>query len=196
MPEDNIVPISSRIEELLVDHRDLVEFLEARGQLRLRSRAQEALAKTLIVASASHLEVEMTKVIIDLYRETTQGAEPLAQFVAKKAIGKGFAQLFDWGDERGSPSTAKHFYALFGPSFSRYMQSRVKDDKKLDDSVKAFLEIGNRRNRMVHGDYADFQLDKTVEEAYVLYSTAIHFVREFSPVVREFMSRRESTSTS
>ena len=44
------------------------------------------------------------------------------------------------------------------------MKQRVQEDRDFDESVKAFLEIGNLRNQMVHEDYADFQLNKTVEE--------------------------------
>ena len=51
----------------------------------------------------------------------------------------------------------------------------------LQGAVKAFLEIGNERNGLVHGDYATFALEKTLEDVYVLYKRALPFV-QFLPI--------------
>ena len=50
--------------------------------------------------------------------------------------------------------------------------------------MKAFLEIGNLRNQLVHENYADFRLDKTVDEIYGLYRTALYFLRVFPDAIR------------
>ena len=178
---------SSRIEELRNDHQDIVDYLQSNGQILLQSRAQDAFSKTLIVAAASHFEVRLTQAIVDLYLETTGPKDILAQFVKRQAIGRRFAQLFNWGDESRHGQNANGFYRLFGPGFADYMIQKVRDDKSLDDSVKAFLEIGNLRNQMVHENYADFQLNKTVDEVYSLYQTATTFVERFPIEIREFM---------
>ena len=178
---------NNRIDELWRDHQELVIHLQSENQLRLISRVEESFTKTLLIAVASHFEVQLTNTIYDMYLEMTQGADVLAQFVRKQAIGRRFGQLFQWGDETKSSQNANYFYALFGPDFKAYMQRRVQDNRSLDDSVKAFLEIGNLRNQMVHGDYAEFQLSKTVDEVYLLYQSATNFVHTFPIVVREFM---------
>lgn len=183
---------NNRIDELWNDHRELVSHLQSDNQLRLISRVQESFTKTLLIAVASHFEVQLTRTIYELYLEMTQGAEVLAQFVRKQAIGRRFAQLFDWGDETRSTRNANHFYRLFGADFAVYMGRRVQDDQYLDDSVKAFLEIGNLRNRMVHGNYAEFQLEKTVDEVYELYQTATNFVYTFPIAMREFVNIGET----
>ena len=182
---------NNRIEELHNDHRDLVGYLQSNGQLLLQSRAQDAFSKTLIVAVASHFEVRLTQAIVDLYLETTGPIDVLAQFVKRQAIGRRFSQLFNWGDESRHGQNANGFYRLFGSSFAEYMIQRINRDKSLDDSVKAFLEIGNLRNQMVHEDFADFQLNKTVDEVYDLYRSATRFVSEFRAIIREFIANNQ-----
>lgn len=56
------------------------------------------------------------------------------------------------------------------------MIQKVKADNKLDESIKAFLEIGNERNKMVHQNFAEIIIDKTAEEIYKLYQTALYFI--------------------
>ncbi len=188
MPDTKADHANNRIDEIWNDHGDLVAYLQSSNQLQLQSRAEEAFCKTLIIAAASYFEVRLTHVIVDLFREMTHGAEALAQFVRNQAIGRRFAQLFDWGDGTSPGRNANGFYKLFGPEFADYMKQKVKGDQTLDDSVKAFLEIGDLRNQLVHGNYADFQLNKTVDEAYELYRIATIFVEGFSDSAREFIS--------
>ena len=41
------------------------------------------------------------------------------------------------------------------------MKARVKAEAQLDESIRAFLEIGRERNRLVHQNYGMFTLEKT-----------------------------------
>ena len=181
---------SNRVEELLRDHRELVEYLESANSLLLRDRVESAFAKTLLIAAASYFEVRLTQMIIDLYLEMTQGVAELAEFVKRQAIGRRFAQLFQWGSDESPSRNANSFYILFGDGFSAHMKQRVQKDRDFDESVKAFLEIGNLRNQLVHGDYADFQLNKTVEDIYSLYTKAGRFVDEFPDGIRQLTGRQ------
>lgn len=179
--------MNERIEELWNDHGDLVTHLQTNNQLQLLSRAHDSFRKTLIIAVASYFEVQLTQTIVGLYRETGHGAGVLAEFVNRQAIGKRFAQLFQW-----SSPNANSFYNLFGPDFASHMKQKVQKDERLDNSIKAFLEIGHLRNQLVHQNYADFQLDKTLEEIYGLYKLAINFLIEFPIAIRECMTIGEA----
>lgn len=183
-------PPSNRVEELLRDHRELVEYLESGNSLLLRDRAESAFAKTLLIAAASHFEVRLSQIIIDLYLEMTQGAEELAEFVKRQAIDRRFTQLFQWSSGGSPGQNANSFYRLFGDGFSAHMRQRVREDRSLDESVKAFLEIGNLRNQMVHESYADFQLNKTVAEVYSLYTSGARFVDDFPDAIRKFIDQK------
>ncbi len=196
MPALHQDPPSNRVEELLRDHRELVEYLESGNSLLLRDRAESAFAKTLLIAAASYFEGRLTQMIIDLYLEMTQGVEELAEFVKRQAIGRRFAQLFQWGSDESPGRNANSFYILFGDGFSAHMKQRVQDNRDFDESVKAFLEIGNLRNQMVHENYADFQLNKTVEDVYSLYTRAARFVDKFPDAIRQFIGRQNSAPNS
>ena len=180
--------IPNRIEELWNDHSDLAEYLQANNQLHLLSTVQDSFRKTLLVAAASYFEVQMTETIVGLYEGADRGVGILPEFVRRQAIGRRFAQLFQWKD-----SNANSFYNLFGKDFSDYMKERVKTDRALDDAVKAFLEIGHLRNELVHENYADFRLDKTVDEIYDLYDAAAYFLRYFPVAVGECIAMIEAS---
>ena len=102
--------LDNRIEELWSDHGDLAAHLQTNNQLYLLSRVHDSFGKTLIIAAASYFEVRLTETIVGLYDEADHGAEVLSVFVRRQAIGRRFAQLFNWD----SPN-ANSFYNLFGP---------------------------------------------------------------------------------
>lgn len=59
------------------------------------------------------------------------------------------------------------------------MGKEVKDDPQLQSSIRAFLELGNLRNQLVHENFAVFPLEKTSGEIYQLYQVALFFVEIF-----------------
>ena len=179
--------INNRVEELWHDHASLVDYLQAKRQLQLLSRVHDSFRKTLIIAAASYFEVQFTEIIVGLYDEADRGTGILSEFVRRKAIGRSFSSLFAWDS-----SNANYFYNLFGPKFAESMKKRVQHDGGLADSVNAFLEIGYLRNELVHKNYADFQLNKTLEEIYECYQKATHFLTTFPTVVGEFVAANNS----
>ena len=66
------------------------------------------------------------------------------------------------------------------------MKQKIKNDNELAASIRAFLELGNDRNRLVHQDFASFPLEKTSNEIYDLFRKAMIFVDAFPTSLREF----------
>ena len=56
------------------------------------------------------------------------------------------------------------------------MVARVRESSDMQAAVRAFLELGNERNRLVHQNYATFAMEKTLDEVYELYRRSIAFV--------------------
>ncbi len=191
----NAPSIGGRIEELWQDHRELVEYLRSANQLQLSVRAEESFSKTLVIAVASYFEVCLCQVIVGLYSSLSDGSELLVQFVINQGISRRFSQMFDWGGSSRPGRNANRFYSLFGPEFADYMKVKVRDDRRLEESIRAFLEIGNLRNQMVHENYANFQLGKNVEEIYKLYEEAGYFLNVFPVAVREFIDSASGAVT-
>jgi methionyl-tRNA synthetase len=101
-------------------------------------------------------------------------------FVRNKAIARQYHTWFTW-DARN----ANNFFGLFGAQFKAIMTQRVTASEELQSSVKAFLELGAERNRLVHENFATFQMEKTLQEIYALYNLANKFVDALPKAFRD-----------
>lgn len=131
--------------------------------------------KTLVLAAASYFEHRMSTCVLDFVRERTNGSGIVIGFVKNKAVSRQYHTWFKWDD-----SNANQFFGLFGSEFKQMMVERVKASDELRASIRAFLEIGNERNKLVHQDFASFSLEKTLDEIYALYQQALLFVDGFA----------------
>jgi hypothetical protein len=50
---------------------------------------------------------------------------------------------------------------------------RSWSDRALEDSIWAFLELGNTRNRLVHLNYVNFDIDKSPQDIMALFRSAL-----------------------
>jgi hypothetical protein len=57
------------------------------------------------------------------------------------------------------------------------MRSEIDRSDYLRDSIYAFMELGRDRNRLVHGNFGSFSLEKTSEDIYGAYCSAKRFVK-------------------
>ena len=64
------------------------------------------------------------------------------------------------------------------------MAEKVRNDDGLRESIRAFIILENLRNNLVHGNYAAFQLDQSVDDVLDLYEKAVNFVEGFPEEVR------------
>lgn len=100
--------------------------------------------------------------------------ECVISIVKQKAIKRQYHTYFSWEDwERGN---ANSFLALFGEAFKENRSQEIKADSNLKSAVKAFLELGNERNKLVHQNFAECTIEKTAEEVYKLYQQATVFM--------------------
>jgi RiboL-PSP-HEPN len=84
------------------------------------------------------------------------------------------------------------FFSLFGSEFRSKMTNLnlVNGSEDLPAAVRAFLEIGNERNKLVHRNYAMFALDKTIDEIYALYRKGLTFVEQLSGLIARLRQAR------
>ena len=164
----------------MADHRQLIAHLEFSGEVSLQSKVNSAFAKTLLLSVASYFESKITDSVIQVFQDTTSNSDALVAFVRSKAVTRRYHEWFAW-DRRN----ANHFFGAFGPDFSNFMQDKMDSEPAINDSIRAFLELGNLRNRLVHQNYAVLQLDKTVEEVYLSYQIANRFVESIPNYIRE-----------
>jgi hypothetical protein len=168
------------IDRLYDEASRVIEILARNGETSLQIAVGENFRKTLLLAAASHFENRVCGVVLDFVSEKASGSVRVAEFFRNKAIARQYHTWFKWDDKN-----ANQFFGLFGPEFRALMKQRVNASEDLDNSIKAFLEIGNERNRLLHQDYATFPLEKTMDEIYQLYKTASLFLQQLSTALRE-----------
>jgi len=165
-------------------HTQFIEIINQidEGEITLRLTAEENFRKALLLAAASYFETHITESLMDLVRNSTRGNSLVEEFVRNKAISRQYHTLFQW-----DAGNANSFFGLFGPGFKTYMNKRIKENEDTVYSIKAFLEIGSERNRLVHQNFGTFALEKDANEIYKLYVKARPFVEDILNVMMEYL---------
>ena len=172
---------STVVDRLHEDFAGLLSVLDEAGEVSLRAVADENFRKSLLLAAASHFEQRMTKAVTSFVEDATNRNVLVAALVRNKAVSRQYHTWFQW-----DANNANRFFGLFGDGFSNFMKRKLRDDDALDESVRAFIEIGRERNRLVHQDFGAFPLEKTTEEIHALYRRAVRFVEAVPGALREF----------
>ena len=167
------------VDSTYKDFKDAVKILASANEVSLQLILESNLRKTLLLSSASYFENYLTREVAAFVDEVAAGNNMISSLVRTKVISRQYHTWFDW-----EKRNANKFFSLFGQSFTAHMTARIKADKALEQSVHAFLEIGQLRNLLVHLDYASYFIDKTSEEIYALYGKANDFVLVVGPELR------------
>lgn len=173
-------PASTAVDRLYNEASGIVRVLQNGSEISLEIAAGENLRKGLLLAAASYFENEFCNLVLAFVRERTNGSVLVEQFVRNKAIVRQYHTWFKWDE-----NNANQFFGLFGSDFRGFMSERVRGSDDLRNSIRAFLEIGSERNRLIHNDYATFPLDKTLDEIYLLFQKAMYFVKDLPVALRE-----------
>lgn len=126
--------------------------------------------KTLLLSAASYFEARLSKIVEQFARQNSD-IDLLGDLVRNRVISRQYHTWFDW-----DRSNANKFYQMFGEIYVRHMAQVLSANSTLEESVKAFMEIGRDRNRIVHQDYGTIYVEKTAEEIYSSYKKAVVFV--------------------
>ena len=172
---------ASAIDRIHGEFSDLLDLLEKSNEISLRNTVDDNFRKVLLIAAASYFERRMTDTILTFVAEVTAQDHILTNLVKSKVVNRQYHTWFDW-----EKRNANRFFAIFGTSFKNTAITEVNANANLESSIKAFIEIGNARNRLVHQDFASFTLEKTSDEIYELYCSAIVFVEWFPQAIRHF----------
>jgi hypothetical protein len=184
-------PTTTMVDRLHTEFSDLISLLDKAGEISLRSTADDNFRKSLLLSAASYFERKIIEGVISFISESSQGNNFITSFVRNKAVSRQFHSWFDWEEKN-----ANRFFGFFGKNFLTYMKRIVKEDEALDKSVRAFLELGRDRNRLVHQDFVSFSMEKTSDEIYQLYQFALKFVEKVPAALREFSNNQEKEAAS
>ena len=159
------------IQNLFEEYEAVRSYLVDQGELTFASDVQGIVPKVLLLASASYFEAAITGLIVNYYKLKLGDEDVGVTFVQLKALKRQFHTLFQW-----NAANVNHFWSFFGPNFKQYASDIVANDQELRDDARAFLELGNLRNELVHENYMAFVLEKTSQEVFDLAFRANRFV--------------------
>ena len=153
------------------EFKEMIDYLETNKEISLKIVADDNLKKVLLLSAASYFEDEIKDIILSFVEKNSDDNLMIKSFVKNKAVERQYHTYFDWGTRN-----ANRFFSLFGDEFKNQAKGDVKDNSELEKSIRDFLEIGNLRNELVHGNFAVSHIEKTVEEIYELYRSAHQFI--------------------
>ena len=159
------------INKFYADHAALGEFLLQNGELSFAVEAGNNFRRSLVLAVASFFEHEISEIIRQMPALHAEGNTMLTALIETKAISRQYHTYFDWNN-----MTANPFFGSFGDSCKAAFQAKTKADAAFKASVNAFLELGQTRNRLVHRNYVQFDVDKTAEDIYAQFKLALDFL--------------------
>lgn len=163
------------IDKIYKDNQELLNYLESQQEISLKIQFDTTFKKTLLLSVASYFEEEICKMIQQFVEQVSQNNQYVVSLVKKKAIERQYHTYFQWGC-----NNANSFFSLFGQDFKDTLTKEINNDETLKSSVKAFLELGETRNKLVHLNFASYPLDKTAEEIYRMYQDSLVFVNFLS----------------
>ena len=135
----------------------------------------------MLLAAASYFERRLSYEVERLAEEATAKDHVLVLLIKNKAISRQYHTWFSWESRN-----ANRFFSMFGQGFKDKADQWIRSDENLNQSVVDFLEIGQARNRLVHGNFGEFTLEKTASEVYALYQSAAGFVDWFPWAIRKY----------
>ena len=159
------------IRQRYKEFKDMIDYLETNKEISLKVVADDNLKKVLLLSAASYFEDEIKDIILSFVEKNSNDNSMIKSFVKNKAVERQYHKYFDW-----RARNANRFFSLFGEEFKDHAEGDVKGNPELEKSIRDFLEIGNLRNELVHGNFAVFPIEKTVEEIYELYRSAHQFI--------------------
>ena len=172
------------IDQLYADHKSVLDFLESRGEVSLRTIADNSFKKLLVLAAASYFEQVIQELIIQFVSDQSDANEIVVSILKAKAVDRQYHTYFEWDSKN-----ANRFFSLFGSDFSDAAKEAITGSEELDEAVRAFLELGKTRNALMHSNVANYFLEKTAEEIYQLYKKAGQFMGFLPPQFARFSRR-------
>jgi len=172
------------INRLYEDSKLLLEKLLADGEISLATTVDDIFRKTLLLAAASFFEQAIGEAILEYVAEKADSDAAVVSLTKVKAIDRQYHTYFDW-----NASNANSFFGHFGEQYKKYAKAKVDGDPVLKESIRAFLEVGSLRNQLVHQNYATFTLEKTADEIYSLYTSALIFIDFLPGSFRDFTDK-------
>lgn len=162
---------SDRIEQQYKDEQELYRYLIEQEEISFASYIDDVYKKVLLLSAASYFESEISMTISSFTREAAKGDNRVATLVENKVISRQYHTLFPWREKN-----TNSFWGLFGEETKKKVRAEIDANEELRESELAFLDLGDRRNMLVHENFSEYNVNITIDEIYQEYLSACVFV--------------------
>lgn len=162
---------SERIERQYQDSKDLYNYLLGKGEVSFATYIDNVYKKVLVLSAASFFESKISKAISKYAAKVTGTDKRIVSLIENKVIERQFHTLFDW-----KTTNTNQFWKLFGEETKNRVREEIGKDESLKQSEVSFMELGKQRNLLVHENFAEYDVNTTVDEIYKKYQSACSFV--------------------
>ena len=158
------------IDSLFQKNKDIRDYLMETEQLSFFTDVDVLFKKSLILSAASYFEDTITK-ILSAHAKKYSSNSLVPNFIIRKALKRQYHTFFNWDG-----SNANAFFSMFGDDFANQCKKDIENDAQLSVNIKSFIEIGKRRNELVHLNYAEYTIEETIDYYYDKYKEGLKFV--------------------
>ena len=120
-------------------------------------------SKIFVLAAASYLETELVNLVCGQLNVRKNEKCVFFNFAKRKGVSRQYHTWFDW-----KKSTAVDFFALFGDDFKAHARSVIDANEDFKETEKTFMEIGSKRNILMHNNFVSFSIDLDYDESFAL----------------------------
>lgn len=166
------------IDTLIERHENISLFFEEKNEISLKTDSDEEFKKVLILCIASYFEHHIIDSILQLTQKYE--SEKIINLIKMKAISRQYHTYFDW-----DKNNVNKFLSLFGDNFKNNISMELRSNIALNDGAKNFLQLGEKRNILVHENFASASVDWTIKEIVEKYKKALTFVEYVSNKIIE-----------
>lgn len=170
---------SERIESQYKDAKDLYDYLMGKGEISFATYIDSVYKKVLVLSVASFFERFIGSCILDFTRVSSSKDYRVVKLVENKVIERQYHTLFDW-----KAKNTNTFWRLFGDDTKIKVRNKIKEDEVLQKAELDFIEIGELRNLLVHENFAEYDVNLTLEDIYSKYTSACFFVSQIQLVLQ------------
>ena len=164
--------MSSSIQIFIDNYYELRSFLLSQNRISDSINLNDNYRKVLLFSCASYYEYLITTILQNFAKHNSSD-ERIYYFLNNRAIQRQYHTFFRWEQ---TSSNINHFLGLFGSEFKAKISNEIGKSKELQEQIRAFLAIGNERNKMAHENFCEYKLEKTMDEIISLHNDAIKFV--------------------
>lgn len=169
---------SERIERQYQDSQELYEYLIGKSEITFATYINNVYKKVLVLSAASYFESVISKQIAEYATNVSGSDKRIVTLIENKIISRQYHTLFNWDGKNTNT-----FWTLFGEETKTKVREQINSDAGLRSAEIDFIDLGKQRNLLVHENFAEFDVNITIEEIYKKYKSACTFIDFISTVL-------------